>query len=88
MRKLYGHAPITAVYAGVCIAATYSMTFLVYKVNSWWLTAALTLLVGPFIDMMALVVMHEVSHNLVFAKPWANRLLGIAVNTVMGIPIR
>lgn len=88
IRKLYGHAPITALYALACWTLAFGLTWLLYTKDSWILALALTVCVGPFIDMMGLVVIHEVSHNLVFPKPWQNRLLGIYVNSFMVVPIR
>jgi len=47
--------------------------------------------VAPYIDLGVLVLLHEVSHNLVFkeknVKAPKNRLLGILCNSVMLVPI-
>jgi len=86
---LVGNYSNTQYYA---YAMFFSQLFLCYMVrNSLSLAIVLGVIIGPYFDLGVLVVMHEVSHNLVFSektiKAPKNRLLGILVNSVMLIPI-
>jgi len=60
--------------------------------DSFWWAIFLGATISPYIDQGVLVLMHEVSHNLVFSekgnpKAPKNRLLGILCNSVMLVPI-
>lgn len=66
--------------------------FICYMVHKSYLLALLFgFTVAPYIDQGVLVLIHEVSHNLVFSegstKSPKNRLLGILCNIVMLVPI-
>lgn len=87
IRKLYGNTPKTFWYAMATVIGAYGSAYFVHTTQSWLLTFVLLVAWGPWWNMMALVVIHEVCHNLVFKKPWKNRMLGILVNMPMVLPV-
>jgi len=86
---LIGPDPDTQYYA---YAVFFLQLFFCYLVrDSYLLAIVLGSIVAPYIDLGALVLMHEVSHNLVFSEKTIrapkNRLLGIMCNSIMLVPI-
>lgn len=60
--------------------------------DSYWAAIFWGVTICPYLDQGVLVLMHEVSHNMVFSEKGntmapKNRLLGIITNSVMVIPI-
>jgi hypothetical protein len=55
--------------------------------SGWGTTVLLGLTIGPYIDAMILVAMHELSHNLCTGKILYDRLISIFVNIPMLFPI-
>ncbi len=52
---------------------------------SWWLTAAITVLITLF-TLRDLVLMHECGHNSLFRSAWLNRSFGFVFGVVSGMP--
>jgi sphingolipid 4-desaturase/C4-monooxygenase len=86
---------IKALY-GPCTRTKYVCTLLVavqlvtaYSLRSapWWLIVLVAYLFGGVINQALLLAIHELSHNLGFAKPWQNRLFAGFVNLPVGVPV-
>lgn len=86
---LTGADPRTQYYAYLIFFSQLLFCFLVRDSYGW--AVILGTIVAPYIDLGVLVLLHEVSHNLVFRETnirgTKNRLLGILCNTVMVVPI-
>jgi len=89
IRKLLGPDSRTQYYA----YAVFSLQILLcYCVRRSYLAAVvLGFTIAPYIDLGVLVLLHEVSHNLIFSESSIlsplNRLIGIMCNSVMIVPI-
>lgn len=86
---LTGHDTRTQYYAYTVFLLQIFFCYLVK--DSFALAFILGATVAPYLDQGVLVLIHEVSHNMVFPektiKSPKNRLLGILCNTVMLVPI-
>jgi sphingolipid delta-4 desaturase len=83
--KLVGPDPRTQYYAYALIIL---QSFLAYLVKDSMLGAViLGITISPYFGFAVLVLIHEVSHSLVFAYPFYDRLLGIFTNTVFLAPV-
>eukprot|EP00013_Stygamoeba_regulata_P023670 CAMPEP_0177645526 /NCGR_PEP_ID=MMETSP0447-20121125/9297_1 /TAXON_ID=0 /ORGANISM="Stygamoeba regulata, Strain BSH-02190019" /LENGTH=309 /DNA_ID=CAMNT_0019148017 /DNA_START=415 /DNA_END=1344 /DNA_ORIENTATION=+ len=85
IRHLFGHDPSTQLYAYASVGAQFAVAYAVSASFPLALLAALT--VGPYGMMCILVFMHEASHNLIFASPLANRIIGNFTNIPMLVPV-
>jgi len=89
IHTLTGADPTTQYYAYFVFFLQLFVTYLVR--DSYLAATVLGFVVAPYIDLGVLVLMHEVSHNLVFSERTItapkNRLLGIMCNIVMLVPI-
>ncbi|CAK7201008.1 sphingolipid delta-4 desaturase [Sporothrix eucalyptigena] len=87
--KLCGPEPLTKwVVAGVVglqIGVSLSLNHYGYTFFSWpfWLAAYF---IGATANQNLFLAIHEISHNLAFRSPLANRLLAIVANLPIGIP--
>ncbi|CAK7275448.1 sphingolipid delta-4 desaturase [Sporothrix epigloea] len=87
--KLCGPEPLTKwVVIGVVglqIAVALGLHRYDYTFFSWpfWLTAYV---IGATANQNLFLAIHEISHNLAFRRPFANRLLAIVANLPIGIP--
>jgi len=81
--------PRTQYYAYTLFILQVFFCYLVRNNFGWAVILGTT--VCPYLDLGILVLMHEVSHNLVFSEKTVrapkNRLLGIICNSVMLVPI-
>jgi fatty acid desaturase len=59
--RLYGPDKRTLIY--VIAVAAVQAGLAVWATTSWWHSILLGITVGPFLDAMILVIMHELSHN-------------------------
>jgi len=89
VRTLLGPDSRTQYYAYTIIVL--QLLFCYISRNSYYAAIILGFTVAPYIDLGVLVLMHEVSHNLIFSERSVmapiNRLLGIVCNVVMVVPI-
>ena len=82
-----GHCPrtkwvcLTVMAAQMCIAA-----YMGFNDKPWWLLLTVAYAFGGTVNHMMLLAMHEISHNLAFKKPDHNRLFGMFVNLITGVP--
>ena len=85
--KLMGHCPrtkwvcLSVVAAQMCIAA-----YMGLNDKPWWLLVTVAYAFGGTVNHMMLLAMHEISHNLAFKKPDHNRLFGMFINLITGVP--
>lgn len=85
MRELFTHEPRTLIYFVVVVGVQIALA--VFASRSWATAIAMGIIVGPFLDAMVLVLMHELSHNRCTGVVLYDRLISIAANTVMLFPI-
>jgi sphingolipid delta-4 desaturase len=55
--------------------------------SPWWLIVVAAYLFGGVINQSLLLAIHEISHNLAFKRPWANRIFSFFVNLPVGVPV-
>lgn len=86
IKSLYGPCPRTKY---VCFALVLTQVALAYTLRDapWWLIVAVAYAVGGVINHALLLAIHELSHNLAFRRPVANRLFGLFVNLPIGLPV-
>lgn len=87
MTKLCGPEPLTKyVVAGVValqIALGYALRDTSFFSLKFWVVAYV---IGASANQNLFLAIHEISHNLAFRSPLANRLLAIIANLPIGIP--
>lgn len=85
--KLCGPEPLTAYLVVAVVALQVLCAYLLQSTSffSWkfWLTAYI---IGGTANQNLFLAIHEISHNLAFKSPLANRLLAIFANLPIGIP--
>ncbi|PIA19353.1 hypothetical protein COEREDRAFT_37163 [Coemansia reversa NRRL 1564] len=90
VHQLYGNEPLTAIIGAI---ATATQLVAAYKVGCvwtdlhWTAVLAIAYLLGGTISALYGVIIHEAGHNLVFKRPFYNRLTGLMVNLPMVVPI-
>lgn len=85
--KLCGHEPLTkwvvlAVVALQVACALYLKDTAFWSLKYW----GLAYVIGATANQNLFLAIHEISHNLAFKSPMANRLLAIFANLPIGIP--
>lgn len=85
IRFLYGTDYRTQFYAYLCIISQFTLAWL--SSNSYTLAILFGMTFGPYINAGVLCFMHEATHMLIFKNPSYNRLLSIATNVAMMVPI-
>lgn len=85
IRELFGPTPATALYATILIALQFGLAVYVPRL-SWWLIAVLIYFVGATINHALYVVLHELTHHLVFKNSTANRLFALFLNWPLFFP--
>jgi len=85
IKDLYGHDSATKY---IVTAWVLSQFFLAYTLRnaSWWVIVTVAYCYGGFATHALVLAMHEISHNLAFAKPFWNRALGIFANSITVFP--
>lgn len=86
VKSLYGPCPKTKYLCVALVLLQLGLCWLLRDVPLWLMLVA-AYAVGGVINQMLLLAIHEISHNLAFKKPLANRLLGLFVNLPIGIPV-
>jgi len=86
IKELYGPCPKTKY---VCLMLVVVQLSLAAALQSapWWLLLVVAYFVGGVINQSLLLAIHEVSHNLAFQRPWANRWFGMFINLPIGVPV-
>ncbi|CDF38298.1 sphingolipid delta-4 desaturase [Chondrus crispus] len=85
VRELYGVDPRTQFYAYACILCQMTLAYL--SRDSYVVAIVCGICFGPYVNAGVLCFMHEATHMLVFRNPVYNRLLSIATNVAMIVPI-
>lgn len=85
VKELYGTDNRTQLYAYICIALQISLAWTAR--SSFVLAILLGISVGPYINAGILSFMHEATHMLIFKRPAFNRIISIAANVPMLVPI-
>ncbi|KAJ2786066.1 sphingolipid delta-4 desaturase [Coemansia javaensis] len=90
VKQLYGNEPLTAVIGAAAVAVQLTAAYLVGCVWTdlhWGLVVAIAYLLGGSVCALYGVIIHEAGHNLVFKRPFYNRLTGLLANLPMVVPI-
>ena len=85
VRQLFGRTPATAALI-VAVVAFQLVIAWALRAQPWWLVVAVAWFVGAFANHALFVFIHEVSHNLIHRKKWANQLWGIVANLPLVVP--
>lgn len=85
VRGLFGPVAATAWLGVLVVALQFGLAVLV-RHQPWWLIVAVALCVGAFAIHCLNCIVHECTHNLVFAENGANRTLAIFVNLPSLVP--
>lgn len=86
IKRLYGPSARTKY---VCTALVVVQLVVAYclRDSPWWCVVLVAYLFGGVVNQALLLAIHELSHNLAFAKPWQNRLFAVFVNLPVGVPV-
>jgi sphingolipid 4-desaturase/C4-monooxygenase len=85
LRALAGHNPMSAVWTVALVAAQIGLALLVGD-RRWFVWLPCAYIAGATIDHALWVLIHECSHNLIFRRRTANRLVAIVANLPMVVP--
>jgi len=85
LRGYIGKNPSSFFIILACIALQLEIAFLV-RGASWWVIVLASFFVGAYASHALWVLIHECSHNLIFAKASWNTLSGIAANLPHVLP--
>jgi len=85
VKTLYGHDS-TQAWIVILFVALQTIIALNISGLSWFPFLVLTYAVGGTLNHSLALAMHEISHNLVWPKPWQNIGFGIFANLPLGIP--
>ncbi len=86
IKQLYGPCWRTKYVCTGLVVGQLLLAFLL-RDAPWWLVVLVAYAVGGVINQALLLAIHELSHNLAFRKPWANRVFGMFVNLPIGVPV-
>ena len=86
IKELYGPCWRTKY---VCTALVAAQLFTAYLLRDapWGLLVLVAYAFGGVLNQALLLAIHELSHNLAFAKPWKNRAFGLFINLPVGVPV-
>ncbi len=84
-RKLCGHAPVSAIMVAILVAAQLAVAWAL-RDEPLWLALVAAWGFGAFVNHALWGLIHECSHNLVFASAPANALVSIAANLPIVFP--
>lgn len=85
--KLTGFEPKTKWYVMFVVALQFSVAFYLRNTHPFsWKFFALAYVIGATSNQAIFLAIHELSHNLLFKKPFHNKLFAIFTNLPIGIP--
>lgn len=85
--KLCGPEPLTKYVVAFVVALQIFCGYLLKDTSFWsWKFWALAYVVGATANQNTFLAIHEISHNLAFRSPLANRLFAIFANFPIGLP--
>jgi sphingolipid delta-4 desaturase len=86
LRTLVGHAPATS--AWIAAAAAAQLTLAISLGNApWWALLLAAYAVGAVLALALWTLLHETTHDLVFATSTANRVTGLIAALPLGLPV-
>ncbi|HEY3777882.1 MAG TPA: fatty acid desaturase [Rhizomicrobium sp.] len=85
VKRLFGPTAATAWLGAGVVCLQVGMAALMAR-EPWWITVAAALCIGAFAIHCLNCIVHECTHNLVFANGPANRLLAVFVNMPSLVP--
>jgi len=85
VKELYGYEWTTKYIVTAWVLSQWGVSYLV-RDSSWSVLVLLAYFYGGFSSHALVLAMHEISHNLAFAKPLYNRYLGIFANMATCFP--
>lgn len=85
VNSLMGPCPNTKYQVALVVSLQIAMAYAMSG-TPWWLLAPVAWLVGGVASCNLQLAMHEISHNLAFKSPRANRLLSLLANLPLGVP--
>lgn len=85
VRLLVGPCAQTALWVAPAVLFQFAVAAAVAQ-TPWWVAPIAAYLVGAFATHALNVVIHESAHDLVFRRPWQNKLCAIAANLPAGLP--
>ncbi|KAF3921295.1 hypothetical protein ABW21_db0207662 [Orbilia brochopaga] len=85
--KLCGPEPLTKYTVAFVVALQFLMAVMLRNTSMFsWKFLLTAYVIGGTANQNLFLAIHEISHNLAFRKPMANRLLAIFANLPIGIP--
>jgi len=85
IKDLYGYDPQTKYVVCFWVISQFIMSYCLRNAN-WWIIILVAYVFGGVANHALFLAMHEISHNLAFAKPWHNRLFGVFANITTAVP--
>jgi len=85
IKELYGYDPATKYIVLAWVMSQFALAYFL-RDASWGLILLVAWCYGGFATQALALAMHEISHNLAFAKPLHNRLLGVFANLATVAP--
>jgi sphingolipid delta-4 desaturase len=86
IKRLYGPCPRTKYICAALVVAQLATAYAL-KDASWWWIVVVAYVFGGLLNQALLLAIHELSHNLAFQKPWANRVFAVFINLPVGVPV-
>jgi len=83
--SLFVREPLTFWIVAACVAVQIAMAYSVRNAE-WWIVLATAYVIGGTINHALQLASHELSHNLCFEQPWANKWTAILSNIPTGMP--
>lgn len=85
--KLCGPEPLTKYVVAFVVSIQILCAYTLRDTSFWsWKFWALAYVVGATANQNLFLAIHEISHNLAFRSPTANRLFAIFANLPIGLP--
>lgn len=85
--KLTGYEPITKWLVSLVVLVQFSVAFYLRNTLPFtWKFFILAYVIGATSNQNLFLAIHELSHNLLFRKPWHNKLFAILTNLPIGVP--
>jgi len=85
VKELFGHDPSTKYVVAWWVLSQLAVAY-VLRESSWGLIVLIAYCYGGFAAHALFLAMHEICHNLAFAKSIYNRFLGFFANSVTVVP--
>lgn len=87
IRQLIGHNPWSSLAIFLLVGTQVAMAFVLSRLHApWWVVAVAAYTLGAIADHGLWVMIHEATHNLVFARRRPNQLAGLFANLPLLVP--